>query len=72
MIFGGLQATSILLIPNNPTNPSIMSKRIIGKYNDGSPARCYFRKHKHHRIRRNGFRAIRWKMYLAHQIKTEL
>lgn len=42
-----------------------MSKMIIGRYDDGSIKRCYFRKHKHYRIKQNGFKPIRWKMYCA-------
>ena len=42
-----------------------MSKRIIGKYEDGSIKCCYFRKGRHYRIKRNGFLPIRWRMYVA-------
>jgi hypothetical protein len=42
-----------------------MSKLIIGRYNDGSIKHCYFRKRKHHRVKRNGFLPIRWRMYVA-------
>jgi hypothetical protein len=42
-----------------------MSKRIIGRYEDGSIKRSYFRKNRHHRIKRNGFLPIRWMMYVA-------
>lgn len=42
-----------------------MSKRRIGWYEDGSFKYSYFRRFKHYRIKRNGFRMIRWKMYVA-------
>lgn len=48
-----------------------MSKRIIGKYEDGSVKRSYFRRFKHYRIKRNGFHKIRWKMYVAKIVKRE-
>ena len=48
-----------------------MSKMIIGKYDDGSVKRSYFRKTKHHRIKRNGFFPIRWKMYIAKGLLIE-
>jgi len=48
-----------------------MSKRIIGKYEDGSVKHSYFRRFKHYRIKRNGFAKIRWKMYVAKSIKWE-
>lgn len=49
-----------------------MSKRIIGKYEDGSVKHSYFRRFKHYRIKRNGFHKIRWQMHIAHQIKWEV
>lgn len=49
-----------------------MSKRIIGKYEDGSVKRSYFRRFKHYRIKRNGFHKIRWKMYIAKIVKREV
>jgi hypothetical protein len=42
-----------------------MSKRIVGRYECGSIKHSYFRKTRHHRIKRNGFLPIRWKMYCA-------
>lgn len=48
-----------------------MSKRIIGRYECGAVSHSYFRKIKHHRIKRNGWRTIRWRMYLAKQIQIE-
>ena len=42
-----------------------MSKMITGRYDDGSIKHSYFRKTRHHRIKRNGFSPIRWKMYVA-------
>lgn len=42
-----------------------MSKRRIGWYEDGSIKHSYFRRRKHHRTKRNGFRMIRWMMYVA-------
>ena len=48
-----------------------MSKMIIGKYECGATKRSYFRKHKHYRNKRNGWRTIRWRMYIAHCIKQE-
>ncbi len=49
-----------------------MSKMIIGRYEDGSIKHCYFRKTKHHRIKRNGFLPIRWKMYVAKSWQIDL
>lgn len=48
-----------------------MSKRRIGWYEDGSVKHSYFRRCKHHRTKRNGFRMIRWKMYVAMSIKLD-
>jgi hypothetical protein len=48
-----------------------MSKRIIGKWEDGSAKRCYFRKTRHYRIKSNGFPPIRRIMYFAHEYKWD-
>lgn len=42
-----------------------MSKMIIGRYESGEIKHSYFRRTRHHRIKRNGFLPIRWKMYCA-------
>jgi hypothetical protein len=42
-----------------------MSKMITGRYDDGSIKHSYFRKTRHHRIKRNGFLPLRWKIYAA-------
>jgi hypothetical protein len=49
-----------------------MSKRIIGRYEDGSIKHCYFRKARHYRIKRNGFLPIRWRMYVAKSWQMDL
>lgn len=38
---------------------------IIGRYEDSLIKCSYFRKTRHHRIKRNGFLPIRWRMYVA-------
>jgi hypothetical protein len=48
-----------------------MSKLKIGKWDTGEPKYIYFRKHKHYRVKENGFKKIRWLMYLAHEIKWD-
>ena len=48
-----------------------MSKRVIGKYEDGSVKHSYFRRFKHHRIKRNGFSRIRFKMWIAKVTKVD-
>ena len=48
-----------------------MSKRVIGKYEDGSVKHSYFRRFKHHRIKRNGFSRIRFKMWIAKVNKVD-
>ena len=47
---------------------------ITGRYEDGTIKHSYFRKTRHHRIVRNGFLPIRWKLYVAKswQIDTQL
>lgn len=47
-----------------------MSKIPIGRYEDGSIKHCYFRRYKHHRIKRNGFSMIRRRMWIAGSIKA--
>lgn len=58
-------------MPPTGSTPDLaaMSKRRIGWYEDGSFKYSYFRRFKHYRIKRNGFRMIRWKMYVAMAIK---
>jgi hypothetical protein len=46
-----------------------MSKLRIGYYDTGEIKHCYFRRFKHYRIKRNGFRSIRWKMFVANSNK---
>ena len=45
---------------------------IIGRYDDGSIKHSYFRKTRHHRIGRNGFHPIRWRMYVAKSWQIDL
>jgi hypothetical protein len=48
-----------------------MSKMVIGRYEDGSIKHSYFRITRHHRIKRNGFLPIRWKLYVAKSWQME-